>query len=194
MSDTSPAARALVSGDDSSPGFIPRENSAHRLYMIGGGCLLIVALAVWVCVRRKKARAADGAEAEADKGGLGAPETKMAVWQGWLYYKMDTMLAMRINQFKVLVLAVVVFNLVVSVPYYFVGGTYGKEFYVYTGDSTWAQTVWDVWALIMDTGTQSYAMQPETRIIAAFTTIAGLMFAAVLTGGKMLALLASGGR
>ena len=50
------------------------------------------------------------------------------------------------------------------------------------GDSTWDQALWDVWALVVDTGIQYYALYGKNRAIAAVATIQGLMFAAVLTG------------
>ena len=55
---------------------------------------------------------------------------------------------------------------------------YGKH----VGDTTYLEAFWDVWALIMDTGIQYYALYTRPRFVAALSTVMGLLFAAVLTG------------
>lgn len=55
---------------------------------------------------------------------------------------------------------------------------YGVE----PGDTSWSDCLFDVWSLLMDTGTQYYAVHDNPRFIGAVCTICGLVFAAVLTG------------
>mmetsp|Transcript_4221 Transcript_4221/g.5566 ORF Transcript_4221/g.5566 Transcript_4221/m.5566 type:complete len:1055 (-) Transcript_4221:132-3296(-) len=98
--------------------------------------------------------------------------------KGWIYYKLDSMLAMRSNQFKLLCFALIFLNVVMAIPWYISGGMYG----VRVGDTDWKDSMFDVWSLIMDTGIQYYAVHNSPRFLAAICTIMGLLFAAVLTG------------
>lgn len=76
-----------------------------------------------------------------------------------------------------------VFNLlfiafVCGSTFYSIGGLYG---------STWrevsmSEAVWQSWSIIMDPGLQFNAVEQPNRVIAGFTTIIGVMFAATLTG------------
>ena len=105
-------------------------------------------------------------------------QTEYQIAMGWLYYKLDSLLAMRSNEFKLLVSSIMLTVIIVTVPFYFVGCMYGEEW----GDSEFVECIWDVWALVMDTGIQYYALYPYARLIGAVTTVMGTMFAAVLTG------------
>jgi hypothetical protein len=50
------------------------------------------------------------------------------------------------------------------------------------GDSAFLECLWDVYALVSDTGIQYYALYSYNRFIGAIVTFMGLMFAATLTG------------
>ncbi len=106
------------------------------------------------------------------------PESEFKVFLGWLYYRVDSALAIRSNQFKLLVFVLLFTNAILGNIFYFCGGMYGKH----VGDTTYLEAFWDVWALIMDTGIQYYALYTMPRFVAALSTVMGLLFAAVLTG------------
>jgi hypothetical protein len=54
------------------------------------------------------------------------------------------------------------------------------------GDTSWQDCLFDVWALIINTGIQYYAVFRIPRYISAMCTVFGLTFAAVLTGFHFL--------
>lgn len=59
-------------------------------------------------------------------------------------------------------------------------GVYGEKI----GDTTYLECLWDVYALVSDTGIQYYALNSYNRAISAIVTFMGLMFAATLTGAR----------
>jgi hypothetical protein len=57
------------------------------------------------------------------------------------------------------------------------------------GDTSWQDSLFDVWALIMDTGIQYYALYKKPRFLAAMCAVFGMAFAAVLQGLCMYSVL-----
>lgn len=59
-------------------------------------------------------------------------------------------------------------------------GVYGERL----GDTAYLECLWDVYALVSDTGIQYYVLHSYNRAIGAVVTFMGLMFAATLTGAR----------
>ena len=100
-------------------------------------------------------------------------ESDLLLFRNWLYYRVDSALGERINQFRLLLFVLLVANAVMGNFLWFAGGLEGHRW----GDTTFVATLWDTWTLLMVSCTLSVYERSSLHLTHIFDGYFHLIFA-----------------